>query len=108
MHAVAMRNELIDAHPWLPEAVFIAYSRAKQLRYETMRMEWLLGTLPWFGQELDDTRALMGENFWPYGVEANEKTLVALFQYSYEQGLAKKRLTIEELFHPSTLDLGKR
>jgi 4,5-dihydroxyphthalate decarboxylase len=105
MHAVAMRNDLIDAHPWLPEAVFNAYPRAKQLRYEAMRMEWVLGTLPWFGQELDETRALMGENSWPYGIEANEKTLNALFQYSYEQGLAKKRLTIEELFHPSTLKL---
>jgi 4,5-dihydroxyphthalate decarboxylase len=107
MHAVAMRNDLIDAYPWLPEAVFYAYSKAKQLRYEAMRMEWVLGTLPWFGQELDETRALMGENFLPYGVEANEKTLNALFQYSYEQGLAKKRLTIEELFHPSTLDLAE-
>jgi 4,5-dihydroxyphthalate decarboxylase len=63
MHAVAMRNDLIVAYPWLPEAVFKAYSRAKQIRYETMRMEWLLGTLPWFGQELDETQKLMGENF---------------------------------------------
>ncbi len=107
MHAVAMRNDLIDAHPWLPEAVFKAYSRAKQLRYEAMGMEWLMGTLPWFGQDLDETRQLMGENFWPYGVAANEKTLNALFQYSYEQGLARKRLTIEELFHPSTLELAE-
>lgn len=52
MHAVAMRNDLIDDHPWLPEAVLNAYSRAKQLRYEAMGMGWLLGTLPWFGQEL--------------------------------------------------------
>ena len=29
---------------------------------------------------------------------------VALFQYSHEQGLAKKRLTIEDLFHPATLE----
>jgi 4,5-dihydroxyphthalate decarboxylase len=105
MHAVAMRNDLIEAHPWLPKAVFEAYSRAKRLRYEEMRMEWLMGTLPWFGQELDETRALMGDNFWPYGIGKNEKTLNALFQYSYEQGLAKKQLMIEELFHPSTLEL---
>jgi len=45
----------------------------------------------------------MGENFWPYGVEANRKALASLFQYSYEQGLASKRLTVEEMFHPSTL-----
>jgi len=105
MHAVAMRNDVIDAHPWLPEAVFNAYSQAKQMQYEAMRMQWIFGTLPWFGQEFEQTRELMGENFWPYGIEANRKTLEALFQYSYEQGLAKKRLTIEDLFHPSALGL---
>jgi 4,5-dihydroxyphthalate decarboxylase len=103
MHAVAMKNAVIDAHPWLPKAVFEAYSRAKQKHYEAMRTQWLFGTLPWFGQELEETRALMGENFWPYGIDANRKTLDALFQYSYEQGLAKKRLTVEELFHPASL-----
>lgn len=105
MHAVAMRNDVIDAHPWLPEAVFNAYSQAKQMHYEAMRIQWIFGTLPWFGQEFEETRELVGENFWPYGIEANRKTLEALFQYSYEQGLAKKQLTIEELFHPSTLGL---
>jgi 4,5-dihydroxyphthalate decarboxylase len=107
MHAVAMRNDVIDAHPWLPEAVFRAYSQAKQVRYEAMRSEWLFGTLPWFGQEFDETRSVMGENFWPYGVEANETTLDALFQYSYEQGLAKQRLRVEDLFHASTLGLNE-
>jgi 4,5-dihydroxyphthalate decarboxylase len=47
----------------------------------------------------------MGDNFWPYGIEANRKTLEALFEYSYEQGLANRRLRVEELFHPSTLEL---
>jgi len=103
MHAVAMRNDVVEAHPWLPEAVFNAYSQAKQMQYEAMRMQWIYGTLPWYGQELEETRALMGENFWPYGVEANRKTLEALFQYSHEQGLASKQLTIEELFYPSSL-----
>jgi 4,5-dihydroxyphthalate decarboxylase len=105
MHAVAMNNEVIDKNPWLPEAVFNAYSQAKQMHYKEMQMKWAFGTLPWFAQELEETRELMGENFWPYGVEANRKTLEALFQYSYEQGLAKKKLSIEELFHPSTLNL---
>lgn len=107
MHAVAMRNDIIDANPWLPEAVFKAYSQAKQLHYEKMRGQWIFGTLPWYGQELEETRSVMGENFWPYGVEMNRKTLEALFQYSYEQGLANKRLAIEELFHPSTLQFSE-
>ena len=49
----------------------------------------------------------MGENFWPYGIEANRKALEALFQYSHEQGLAEKRLTVEELFHPSSLNFNE-
>ena len=105
MHAVAIRNDLIDAHPWLPAAVFNAYVEAKRLHYDAMRMQWIFGTLPWFGQELEETRAVMGKNFWPYGIEANRRTLDALFQYSHEQGLAGTRLTMEELFHPSVMDL---
>ena len=47
----------------------------------------------------------MGDNYWPYGIEPNRKALEALFQYSHEQGLAKQKLEIEEVFHPSTLAL---
>ena len=107
MHAVAIRNDVIDAYPWLPEAVFSAYSRAKKMEYEAMQSRWIFGTLPWFGQEFDETREVMGENFWPYGIEPNRKTLNALLQYSFNQGLAQKRLQIEDLFHPSTIDFAE-
>ena len=104
MHAVAIRNSLIDQNPWLPKAVFDAYSKAKDLMYDHLqKMGWAAISLPWVAQEIEETRALMGDNFWPYGIEPNRKALEALFQYSNEQGLANKKLTIEELFHPSSL-----
>lgn len=105
MHAVAIRNDLIDAYSWLPEAVFSAYSRAKQIEYESMRRRWIFGTLPWFGQEFDETRKVMGENFWPYGIEPNRKTLDAMCQYAYDQGLAEKRVKFDDLFHASAIGL---
>jgi len=105
MHAVAIRNSLIDKHPWVTKAVFDAYSQAKQLMYKDLsKMGWATISLPWVGKELEETRALMGDNFWPYGIQANRKALETLFQYSYEQGLAKKNLKIEDLFHSSTLN----
>ena len=105
MHAVAIRNDAVEQHPWLPRAVFNAYSDAKRLTFEYMQKKaWYLGSLPWFGQEFSETRELMGENFWSYGVEANRRTLEALFEYSHEQGLASRMLTIEELFHPLSLE----
>ena len=104
MHAVAIRNSTVKANPWLPEAVFNAYSEAKQLMYDQLRkMGWANISLPWVSQEIEETRKLMGENFWPYGIEANRKALESLFQYSYEQGLSSRKLTIEELFVPGSL-----
>jgi 4,5-dihydroxyphthalate decarboxylase len=106
MHAVAMRKHLIEAQPWLPAALFKAYSEAKRVAFREIKtMGWATISLPWIAQEIEETRSLMGENFWPYGIEANRKPLEALFEYSFEQGLANKRLEIEELFHPSTLEL---
>jgi 4,5-dihydroxyphthalate decarboxylase len=62
-------------------------------------------SLPWVSQKAEETRALMGEHFCPYGIEPNRKSLAALLRYSYEQGLSKGELSIEELFHPSTFHL---
>ena len=104
MHVVAVRKKSIEAHPSLLTATFEAYSQAKQIAYKQIKeMSWAYNSLPWVAQEQENTRKLMGENFWPYGIEANRKALNALFQYSHEQGLASKRLTVEDLFHPSTL-----
>jgi len=106
MHAVAIRNKIVEQNPWLPEAVFNAYSQAKQLMYENLKKTgWADISLPWVGQELEETRALMGDNFWSYGIEANRKTLETLFRYSYQQGLSSRQLTVEELFTPRSLTL---
>ena len=106
MHAVAIKTEMVEKHPWLPKAVFEAYSKAKAQHYaELNKIGWAYSSLPWFAQEYEETKKLMGENFWPYGIEANSKSLETLFRYSYEQGFSSKELTIEDLFHHSTLSL---
>ena len=108
MHAVVIRNTLVEQNPWLPKAVFKAYSQAKQIMYDQLKkMGWATISLPWAAQEIEETRALMGENFWPYGIEPNRKALEALFQYSFEQGLCSRQLTIEVVFHPASLELSE-
>ena len=66
---------------------------------------WAYDALPWFAQEFEETKKVMGKNYWPYGIEPNRKALENLFRYSYEQGLASQELTIEQLFHPASLEL---
>ena len=106
MHAVAIRKSLVKVNPWLIEAVFTAYSKSKQMAYEYMaKAAPLKDSLPWFGQEFEETRALMGDNYYSYGIDSNRKTLEALFRYSHQQGLCSRELTVEELFVPASLGL---
>ena len=108
MHAVAIRNDVAKKHPELPLALCKAYSEAKrQALAKLVKMGWADVSVPWIAQDIEETRKLIGENFWPYGIDKNRKTLEALFQYSHEQGLAKKQLSIEELFHPTTLEFSE-
>ena len=105
MHAVAIRKDIATEHPELPLAVCQAYSQSKRKALITLqKLGWANISLPWVAQEIEETRAAMGDNYWPYGIKENKKALNALFQYSHEQGLAASKLKVEELFHPSTLD----
>lgn len=106
MHAVAIKTELIEQHPWLAEAVYNAYIEAKEITYTQMnKLGWAADMLPWYVQELESTREFMGDNFFTYGLDENNvKTLETLFRYSYEQGLSSRELSVEELFHPLTSD----
>ena len=107
MHAVAIRKSLLEEHPWLAQATFDAYSKAKQLTYRKMiEMGWAFDALPWYGQELEATREIMGNNFYSYGLnKPNRKTVEALCRYSFEQGMSRRQLSVEELFAPEGLDL---
>jgi 4,5-dihydroxyphthalate decarboxylase len=59
--------------------------------------------LPWVNAEYDATREVMGDDYWSYGIEGNRKTLDAMARYSFEQGLAVRLLSVEEMFAPSTM-----
>jgi len=101
MHAVAIRQDVVKTNPWLPEAVFHAYSQAKQRMYKAMQdLGWAMISLPWIGKELEETRALMGDNYWPYGIEPNRPTLEALVRHLQEQDFIPDIAPIEDFFLP--------
>ena len=104
MHVVVVRKALAELHPWLANAVFDAFREAKDLAVEHFsNVAAQRVTLPWFAAELEETRRVMGDDFWPYGVEANRKTLMPMFGYAHRHGMTKRQLTLEEIFAPSTL-----
>jgi len=108
MHVVGIRKSLLAAHPWLAVNTYNAFLEAKQICYTNLeKIGHLFTTLPWPVAELEHARALMGQDFWSYGVERNAKELETITRYAFEQGLNARRLEATDLFVPSTLDLAK-
>lgn len=106
MHAISIRKDVADAHPDLPKSLFSMYCQAKNVAYEDLALGGVLKVaLPWLNQEFEDTKAIMGDNYWKYGFAANRKELDLVMRYTHEQGLTKRKLATEEVFHPSTLEL---
>ncbi len=104
MHTVVLREELARQHPWLPKSLYDAFVEAKRLAYQRLDFTAALSVaLPWLVAEVEETRALMGDDPFPYGVARNRKTLETLAGYTFRQGLAPRRLSADEMFWESLL-----
>jgi 4,5-dihydroxyphthalate decarboxylase len=105
MHLVGVRRELVQQHPWLPAALLKAFEQAKAAAMELINdTSATKVTLPFVEENLKAARALMGEDFWPYGVAPNRKTLEAFLQRHHAEGLSSRLVKVDEMFHPSTYE----
>lgn len=104
MHLIGVRRELADQHPWLPMAVTKAFAEAKRLTLARLRdTSAAKVTVPFIEEVVHSSRALMGEDFWPYGFSPNRHVLDYFLGQHHAQGLSRRLLQPEELFHASTL-----
>jgi 4,5-dihydroxyphthalate decarboxylase len=105
MHVIVLRRDVYERNRWLARSLFDAFEQAKALCQdgmdETAAARYML---PWLHDEVARTRAVLGEDYWPYGLERNVEPLRAFLRYSYDQGLASRALNPEELFAPETLE----
>ncbi len=105
MHVVAIRRDVYEKYPWVAQSLYKGFIQAQRITYQDLRETAALKImLPWLMQHVEETEKVMGKDFWPYGYEANVKTLSTFLRYSYEQGLAKRLLTPKDLFAPETLE----
>jgi 4,5-dihydroxyphthalate decarboxylase len=108
MHLVGVRRTLADKQPWLPAAVMKAFEQSKAAALAHLAdTSATKVTLPFIEEQLAATREMMGEDFWPYGVEPNRKTLETFLRHHHGQGLSSRLVKVEELFHPSTFETFK-
>ena len=61
--------------------------------------------LPWQLAAVEEARAELGTDWWPYGFARNRAVLDTFLRYHHEQGLSARRLRPEELFAPETVEV---
>jgi len=105
MHALGIRHEIAEAHPWLAGSLYKAYSDALKIALQDLNEVLALKiSLPWVGQELAETKIAFGrDDYWQYGIPNNQITLDVLMRYAEEQGLIARPLSLEEAFLPIKL-----
>jgi 4,5-dihydroxyphthalate decarboxylase len=103
-HCVVIRASLHEQHPWLALNLYSAFLAAKEAAFaplpEALRPWQLIGTLP-----ADTANQMWQTDPLPYGIRTQRDTLDALAEYLAEQGLVARKVTYDELFAESTLDL---
>src|SRR5437588_12657873 len=105
MHVVVLRKPAYERDRWIAMNLFKAFEEAKRgsfARIADIGVSHI--PVPWIAAQVRRWRALAGEDFWPYGIEANRPTLEAFLQYAFEQGVTKNRLALEDLFARETLE----
>jgi len=105
MHTVAIRRDVYEKNRWVAQSLYKAFVEAQKRLYDDLYVTAALKTmLPWLTAHVEEARALMGDDFWPYGFDRNRATLATFLRYHHEQGLSKRLLTPEELFAPEAME----
>lgn len=104
MHVVTMRREAYEPNRWIAMNLLKAFTDSKNRSLKRMAdITASFYPLPWMDQNTTVSRELLGEDFWPYGIEGSRKTLEAFTQYAFEQGVCHRKVAVEEMFAPEVL-----
>ncbi|WP_372619762.1 ABC transporter substrate-binding protein [Falsiroseomonas sp.] len=108
MHLMGVRRDVLARAPGIGRALFEAFAAAQRLaerEWDTTLAASSPATLfPFLAEERAAMLALLGPDPWVHGIAANRAELGALCRWSQAQHLARRRLAVEELFDPATLD----
>ena len=99
MHVVALRRAVFERYPWVAMNLYKAFEQAKLRSQE--RISDLTASripVPWAASIAAEWSKDFGGDPFPYGLDANRKTLDAYCRFAHEQGITAERLTPDDLF----------
>ena len=102
-HGMVIRRSIFERHPWAALNIYNAFAKARGDVIRARDTSLLRHFEP--GLIGDDVRKALATDPMAYGVKGNRKVLETITQYVHEQGLTARRVALEEMFAPSTMDL---
>jgi len=105
-HVVTMKRDFVQKYPDAPVALLKAYRQARDIAFDRVLgsdPEYLIMT--WAAAAIEEQRELMGDNYWPYNVEDNRRTLAAIAQFAHQQGLTPHLVDYNQWFDPQAAAL---
>jgi len=105
MHVVVVRRDAYEDNPQIAIDLYDAFEESKRLAIEDMstNLNALTVTLPMLEAHVAETKAVFGEDWWPYGVSRNRQSITAFISYCFNQGLTPTPVKLEDIFCPNTL-----
>jgi len=105
MHCVVLRKDLFRKVPWALRSIYKSLIEARQKVMDALSDTGAFSAMiPMLPALMDETRQIFGKDFWPYGMEANRKTLEKIVLYTYQQGISPRLLTVDQLFEENVRD----
>ena len=104
MHIIAMKKSIIDAHPWAARNLYNAFLESKRRSIERILDPAVSRyPVPWLATYARRMRDMFGGDLYPYGIEENRPTWDQMALYTFQQGIAHRLMTPEEIFPPGLM-----
>jgi 4,5-dihydroxyphthalate decarboxylase len=95
-HFIGIRRPIFDKYPWLARNLYEALEGSKH-RWQMERTN-LADATPWLLAEIEETQEVMGADWLPGGLEANQRMLETLCGEMLSQKLINRPVTPAEVF----------
>jgi len=95
-HLVILRRDVWEREKWTARSLTDAFVRCNT-QFAAAQRGFPYAS-PWLDIELEETEALMGADFHPYGFENNQKALEIFCRQAHELGIVSRLVTAEEYF----------
>ena len=95
-HLIVLRREAWEANRWIARSLTEAFIEANDSFTAAQRS--FPYVTPWLEAELENTAAVMGEDFHPYGLDRNRAQIEMFAGEAFQLGLTRRRIAVEEYF----------